>query len=307
MSARTTTSARSAAGTSSSRARPVLLAATAGLAAVAVVGGIVLVGNGGSESDAVTTSGAPFGMAHVHGLGIDPKDGALLAGTHYGAFRVSQDGTVEQVGPTQDFMGFTVAGADNYLASGHPGADQADAPPNLGLIESTDGGTSWDSLSLRGEVDFHTLEARHDRVYGHAGGRLLVSRDTKTWDERASIRLADLAVSPDDPDTLVATTEQGLSVSADGGETFTVVSDAPLMVLVTWTDEGAIVGVDPQGIVHVSDDGGTSWERRGTVGGQPAALTAAADVVYVATADGQIVESTDGGRAFDVRYQEAAR
>jgi len=297
--------ARSTATGSRSGARPVLLAATAALAAVAVVGVVVLIGNDESESDATTAPGAPFGMAHVHGLGIDPQDGALLAGTHYGAFRVDQDGRVEQVGPTQDVMGFTVAGADHYLASGHPGAEQADAPPNLGLIESTDGGATWDSLSLRGEADFHTLEARHDRVYGNSGGRLMVSRDKQTWDERASISIADLAVSPDDPDTVIATTEQGLSVSADGGETFTPVSDAPVMVLVTWTDQGTIVGVDPQGAVHVSDDRGTSWERRGTAGGQPAALTATADAVYVATVDGRIVESTDGGRTFDVRYQEA--
>lgn len=303
MSSRTTPTARSTATMSSSKARPALLAATAALVAVAVVGGLVLIGDG--DSDPATVSGAPFGMAHVHGLGIDPQDGALLAGTHYGAFRVGQDGSVEQVGPTQDFMGFTVAGADHYLASGHPGSDQADAPPNLGLIESTDGGASWDSLSLRGEADFHTLEARHDRVYGHYAGRLMVSQDKKTWDERASISIADLAVSPDDPDTVVATTEQGLAVSADGGETFTVVPNAPVMVLITWTDQGTIVGVDPQGAVHVSGDRGRSWEQRGTTGGQPAALTATADAVYVATADGRIVESTDGGHAFDVRYQEA--
>ncbi|MCY7366149.1 MAG: hypothetical protein LH469_12680, partial [Frankiaceae bacterium] len=269
----------------------------------AVVGGVVLIGN--DDSDATTASGAPFGMAHVHGLGIDPQDGALLAGTHYGAFRVDGDGSVEQVGPTQDFMGFTVAGADRYLASGHPGADQADAPPNLGLIESIDGGGSWSSLSLLGEADFHTLEARHDRVYGHAGGRLMVSQDKKTWDERASIAIADLAVSPDDPDTVIATTEQGLALSVDGGNTFSGVPNAPVMVLITWTDEGVIVGVDPQGAVHVSGDRGNSWQRRGTAGDQPAALTATAEVVYIATADGRIVESTDGGRTFDVRYQEA--
>jgi hypothetical protein len=305
MSSRTTTSARSAAGTSSSRARPALLAATAALAAVAVVGVVALMGNGGSESGAVAASGAPLGMAHVHGLGVDPQDGALLAGTHYGAFRVGQDGRVEQVGPTQDFMGFTVVGADHYLASGHPGADQADSPPSLGLLESTDGGASWDSVSLRGEADFHTLEARHDRVYGHSGGILMVSQDKKTWDERASISIADLAVSPDDPDTVLATTEQGLALSVDGGTTFSGVPNAPVMVLITWTDEGTIVGVDPQGAVHVSGDSGTSWERRGTAGGQPAAMTATADAVYVATVDGRIVESTDGGRTFDVRYQEA--
>ena len=307
MSSRTTTSTPSAAATGSRPAlpvRPALLAAAAVVAAAAVGGG-ALFGGGGGDTVASTASGAPFGMAHVHGLGVDPQDGALLAGTHYGAFRVGQDGSVEQVGPTQDFMGFTVAGAGRYLASGHPGADQADAPPNLGLIGSTDGGASWDSLSLRGEADFHTLEARHDRVYGHSGGRLMVSQDNRTWEERASISLADLAVSPQDPETVLATTEQGLALSVDGGETFSGVPGAPVMVLITWTDEGMIVGVDPQGGVHASGDGGASWERRGTAAGQPAALTATADAVYVATADGRIVESADGGRTFDVRYQEA--
>ena len=305
MSSRKPPPARSSrnAATGSSAAKPALLGATAVLALVAVVGAVLLIGNrsdGSAGGD--DTAGAPFGMAHVHGLGLD--DGELLAGTHYGAFRVADDGTVTQVGPTQDFMGFTVVGSDHYLASGHPGAGQ-DAPGNLGLIESTDGGRTWDTVSLRGKADFHSLEARHGRVYGHSGGVLMVSQDKKTWDERASIGLADLAVSPDDPDTILATTEQGLAVSADGGNRFELVPAAPVMVLITWTDEGRIVGVDPQGVVHVSDDRGKTWEKRGSTGGQPAALTAQGEQVFVATGDGRIVESSDGGTTFTTRYSEA--
>lgn len=286
----------------SRRAKPALLAATAVLAVLAVGGGALLLGDGGSNEGTSASSGAPFGMAHVHGLGLD--DGELLAGTHYGAFRVAEDGSVTQIGPTQDFMGFTVVGPDHYLASGHPGAGQ-DAPANLGLIESTDGGQTWDSVSLRGEADFHSLEARHGRVYGHSGGTLMVSEDTRTWDERATIGLADLAVSPDDPDTVLATTEQGLAISGDGGKRFEPVDGAPVMVLITWTEEGTIVGVDPQGVVHVSDDLGGTWAERGSTNGQPAALTAAGEKVYVATGDGRILESADGGQSFTVRYQEA--
>lgn len=181
------------------------------------------------------------------------------------AERPAAEGEVQQVGPQQDFMGYTVVGPDHYLASGHPGAGQ-DQPGNLGLIESTDGGTTWQSASLSGEADFHALEARHGRVYGYSGGQLMVSPDTKTWDVRGSLPLADFAVSPDDPDTLLATTEQGLAVSTDGGGT---------------------------------------WQERGSAGGQPAALTADGEDVYVATRDGRIVESGDGGRSFEVRYRDA--
>jgi hypothetical protein len=268
--------------------------------AVLAVGVVLFVGRGGSD----TGADAPVGMAHVHGLAVDPRDGQLLAGTHFGAFRVSEDGEIEQFGPTQDFMGFSVAGPGHYLASGHPGAGQG-GPGNLGLIESTDGGKTWETVSLEGKADFHTLKARHGRVYGHSGGQLLVSEDKKSWDERASIPLADLAVSPDDADTILVTTQQGLGVSTDGGRSFQAVPNTPILVLLAWTEEGSLFGVDPNGGVQASADGGKSWEQRGTAGGQPAAVTADGDDVFVATGDGTVVESNDGGRTFEVRYQEA--
>ncbi|MEX2290544.1 MAG: exo-alpha-sialidase [Mycobacteriales bacterium] len=268
--------------------------------AVLAIGVLFFLARGDSDTD----TAAPAGMAHVHGLAVDPANGELLAGTHFGAFRIAEDGSVEQFGPTQDFMGFSVAGPGHYLASGHPGAGQG-GPGNLGLIESTDGGQTWETVSLEGKADFHTLEARHGRVYGHSGGQLMVSEDKKTWDERASIPLADLAVSPDDADTILVTTQQGLGASNDGGRSFQVVPDTPILALLAWTEDGMLVGVDPNGGVQVSADGGRTWDLRGTAGGQPAAVTADGDDVFVATRDGRVVESNDAGRTFGVRYQEA--
>lgn len=266
--------------------------------AALVIAVLVLIDRGGSD----TGTAAPAGLAHVHGLAVDPANGQLLAGTHFGAFRISDDGQIEQFGPTQDFMGFSVAGPGNYLASGHPGAGQG-GPGNLGLIESTDGGKTWDTVSLEGKADFHTLKARHGRVYGHSGGQLLVSEDKKTWDVRADIRLADLAVSPDDAETILVTTQQGLGFSNDGGRTFRAVPDTPILALLAWTEDGTLVGVDPNGGVQASDDSGKTWEQRGNAGGQPAAVTADGKDVFVATRDGRVVESDDGGRTFAVRYQ----
>ena len=273
-----------------------------GIAAVVAVAAILFFIGRGGDSDATTAT--PAGMAHVHGLAVDPADGQLLAGTHYGAFRVGEDGELEQFGPVQDFMGFTVAGPGHYLASGHPGAGQS-GPGNLGLIESTDGGETWQTVSLDGKADFHTLKARHGRVYGHSGGQLLVSKDKKNWDQRATLSLADLAVSPDDPDTILVTTEQGVGISTDGGRTFQRLAGAPLLMLLAWTDEGALVGVAPDGAVHVSDDGGKTWTERGNAGGPPAALTATGSSVFVATRDGKVVESDDRGATFQTRYQQA--
>jgi hypothetical protein len=282
------------------RSNNAVVGAVAIVAVLGVLTALLLVARGGDEQ----TAAAAEGMAHVHGLAVDPATGDLLAGTHYGAFRVGEDGSVEQFGPTQDFMGFTVAGPGHYLASGHPGAGQS-GPGNLGLIESTDGGATWHTLSLEGEADFHTLKARHDRVYGHSGGLLMVSADKKTWDERASIPLADMAISPDDPDTILATTQQGVAISGDGGRSFQLVRGAPVLMLISWTDQDTVVGVDPGGQVHVSDDRGATWQQRGAAGGQPGALYAEEDKVFVATRDGRIVESSDGGQTFQVRYEEA--
>lgn len=277
-----------------------VLGVSAALGVAAVVAVVAVSGSGGGDQ---TRAAAPGGMAHVHGLAIDPADKQLIAASHFGTFRVRDNGQVEQFGPTQDFMGFSVAGPGQYLASGHPGAEQ-DGPGNLGLIESLDGGRTWETVALEGKADFHTLEARHGRVYGHSGGVLMVSEDKKAWDTRGSIALADLAVSPQDPDTVLVTTQQGLGLSTDGGRSFQGLPDTPVLVLLSWSEDGTVVGSDPNGGVHVSADGGRTWEVRGSAGGQPAAITADGDDVFVATTDGRIMESDDGGQTFTVRYRE---
>ena len=277
----------------------IVVSAVGALVAVAAV--LFFISRGGDSS---ASTAAPAGMAHVHGLAVDPADGQLLAGSHYGAFRVGEDGELEQFGPVQDFMGFGVAGPGHYLASGHPGQGQG-GPGNLGLIESTDGGKTWETVSLEGKADFHTLKFRHGRVYGSSGGQLMVSEDKENWDERASIPIGDLAVSPEDPDTLIVTTQQGLGISADGGRQFQALQGAPALQLLTWTEDGTLIGVDPIGTVHISDDDGETWVEGGNAGGQPGALTATDDEIFVATREGQVVESSDGGKTFQLRYRES--
>lgn len=241
------------------------------------------------------------GLAHIHGLAINPADRKLYAGTHHGVFRIHGKGAPEQIaGRTQDFMGFTITGPDHFLASGHPGPDDTDQPPHLGLLESTDAGRTWRARSLSGEVDFHALEAKHGKVYGYDSqtGQVMVSADKQHWDRRAQLPIADLAVSPRDPDELLATTQQGPALSTDGGHSFTPIDGAPLLVLIDWTHPKHVVGVAPDGQMQTSADGGRSWTAVGTVPGRPAALTTHGEAeVYLAT-DAGVHRSTDGGRTF---------
>lgn len=240
-------------------------------------------------------------LAHIHGLGVDPADGKLYAASHHGLFVVTGRDQPEQVaGRTQDFMGFSVVGPNHFLGSGHPSPGDDEQPLNLGLIESTDAGETWKQVSLSGVADFHAMEARHERVYGFDSqtGQIMVSADKKAWDRRSALPLADIAVSPDDAGEILATTEQGVQRSTDGAKSFAAVAESPTLVFLDWASTDRLVGVAPGGVVHVSDDGGTTWSEGGTVSGEPQAILAIGDAdVYVAT-EGGIYRSTDNGDTF---------
>jgi len=247
------------------------------------------------------------GVAHVHGLGVDPADGTLYAATHHGMFRIPATGKATRVANRyQDTMGFTVVGPRRFLGSGHPDLRE-NKPSRLGLIESTDAGQTWRTLSLSGQADFHGLEYRHGRVYGFdSGGGFMVSTDKRTWDRRSRLPMADFAVSPADPDVVIATTEQGVARSSDGGRKFTVIPGAPQLMLVSWPAARVLIGATELGTVLSSTDGGRTWSARGRTEGAPEALTATdADNVYAATARG-IFASTDGGQTFRLRYRSAS-
>lgn len=245
-------------------------------------------------------SGDGADLAHVHGLGVDPADGTLYAGTHHGLFRVTGDAVEGPVGGlTQDFMGFTVAGDGRFLASGHPGPGQP-GPGALGLLESTDGGETWDSRSLSGQADFHALEFRHGRVWGVDAmtGELLTSKDLRAWETLARITAYDVAVSPHDPDTILVTTPQGPFLSTDGGASLEPMAGAAPVALVSWADDGTLVGVETGGRVHVLPADSDAWESRGELDAPPEAVHAVDPETVYAAADGRLWRSTDGGATF---------
>lgn len=242
-------------------------------------------------------------ISHVHGLGLDPADQRLYVATHEGIYTDGDGDGPRLVGDSKDdFMGFTVAGADTFLASGHPAPD-AGGPGNKGLIRSTDAGKTWKTLSLAGETDFHALDYAHGTTYGYdaTNGLLRTSKDGVKWKDGAQLQAVDIAVSPEDPELVLATTPDGVARSTDGGATFAA-GEKPPMTFVSWKATGALYGIDPAGALHRSSDDGTTWKKTGTVpGGQPQALTAVdAGHVLIATQDG-IYESEDGGKTFTKR------
>jgi hypothetical protein len=274
---------------------------------VAAVAAVLLLQGCGQETESGQAPARPEdpGGIHIHGLGRDPADDALIIATHTGLFRAgSGDRSPQRVaGLYQDTMGFTVVGENHFLGSGHPGSIQDD-PPFLGLIESRDAGKKWRPISLRGQVDFHVLEARGTAVYGFGSdwdsreARFLRSDDRgRSWTRLAAPEaLLGLAIDPGEPRVSVALGEQRGWLSRDGGSSW-----RPLSVpggVVTWSEELGVVAADVEGIIRRTGDPAGEWDEVGRLPGSPAALEAVGAELLAATHDSQVLSSRDGGETW---------
>jgi hypothetical protein len=261
-------------------------------------------GSAGESPPAVSDAGP----IHVHGLGINPADGALFVATHTGLFRAPPGKMrARRVADRfQDTMGFTVTGPDRFLGSGHPDGREG-VPPFLGLIRSTDAGRTWQPVSLLGERDFHVLEAAGPRVYGYGSDfesrqpSLLVSEDGgRSWEERTPPEpLLSLAIDPRDRERVIASGEEGIHASTDAGRGWRPLGNTPGMLAWPEPDKLFLVGFD--GSVAMSSDAGRSWSSVGAVDARPAAVESADGELYVALHDGTVLRSRDGGRSWQVR------
>ena len=274
------------------------------LAAVtAIAAGAALLLTGCGTTDSAPPPGAPnaaeeTALGHVHGLGVDPADGTLYVASHFGVFRIADDGTRERVADRwQDTMGFAVVGPGHFLGSGHPDLRER-LPSSLGLIESTDGAQTWDTVSLLGEADLHAIEPVGDRIYAYdaISGSLLTTTDQKNWITISTQPLYDLAADPTDPDTVYATTDQGALLQSTNGQQPRPVPAAPRLTAIDWQPDGPLVGIAADGTVMTSNDG-LSWQEAGTLDGPAEALDAVEGRWHAATESG-IYESTDDGQTW---------
>jgi photosystem II stability/assembly factor-like uncharacterized protein len=280
----------------------IIAAAVAGVAAL--VGGLMLAerfndSDGADQVIGAATAEDP-GVIHVHALGVNPADGLLYAATHTGLYRVGEDGTLSRIADRyQDTMAFTVTGPDQFVASGHPDLREG-LPSRLGLIRSTDGDETWQSVSLQGEADFHAIAITTDLMYGadSTSGSVLASPNSGvTWEQRGAAPLAALAVDPADPDHLVGADYEGaLLESTDGARTWHTL-DAPRITALLW-DENGLTALGSDGAVLRADTPADPWETIGRLASPGLAVTGDAGRLYAATDTGALVRSTDGGRTW---------
>jgi photosystem II stability/assembly factor-like uncharacterized protein len=202
-------------------------------------------------------------------------------------------------------MGFTVVGPDHFLASGHPEFALAGEKfaPHLGLIESDDGGRTWNGISMAGEADFHALRFEGERIFGINArtGQLLISPDGgDSWvGVMTPAPLVDIVVSPAKRRVRVAVGDDGLYGTSDDGASW--VRFNAMRGLLAWPDPRTLYVVTVDGNVRVSRDSGTSFVSLSRVATPRALLATDVNTLYVAAHDGTIYVSRNGGRSWQIR------
>ena len=161
-------------------------------------------------------SPATASISHIHNVEVFGKK--ILLGTHEGLFEHKSASETKQIGKIDfDLMGLASFGSKLY-ASGHPGKVSKALNP-LGLITSSDGGMSWQQVSLAGEVDFHLLEVGRFDIYGVDAGsnQLFYSKDLgKTWRKLGVNSYSDIAILDNKKRDLFAIKQGSLLLASAG-------------------------------------------------------------------------------------------
>lgn len=202
-------------------------------------------------------------------------------------------------------------------SSGHPDDPHAYGGVHLGLRRSTDGGATWEQRSLKGEVDFHSLDAIPEVPGGLMGlwrESIMESRDGGlTWTNHTgpALLMFDLAVT--DHHVYVATAG-GLAAGHAGNHTSWQRLELPegqLIHRIAASPDGSIMfagtGNGRNGSTYRTTDAGLSWNKTGHDLLADAAVPLefafdGADLQHVlaATVGGAVLESRDGGVEWQV-------
>lgn len=266
-------------------------------------------------------------LHHIHGLAVDPHDPSILyIATHGGLVRLAAGENWEHVGEGRsDLMGFTHHPSQQgaMYVSGHP--DSSHLPNPIGVMVSNDGGQSWQPLALAGKVDLHamTIAADGNTLYGWnvsgAPGLYRISVRDGDWSRVDSKGLQDvfsLAAHPQQSNTLLAGTRQGVLRTRDGGKTWSPVTSMFAGITVTAVayhprDPRVLYAyaVRPDFGLVTSENEGESWMTLGFFLGEKDAVNVFAisphqrQTIYISTFGSDLYRSQDAG----IRWEPLAK
>ncbi|MBZ0294898.1 MAG: glycosyl hydrolase [Anaerolineae bacterium] len=252
----------------------------------------------------------------IHGLSFSSDGSQLFVPAHDGLRVYENGGWTAPDLPVNDYMGYS--GTDSgFYSSGHPGPGSNLVNP-FGLIRSTDGGETIQTLAFAGETDFHLMTAGYEShtVYvvnpaqnSRLPAGLHYTLDVgQTWQQSTgrgiSGRPIQLAAHPTEPGTVAVAAEGGLFLSNDYGDTFTRVGDPAPVTAVTFDPNGERLLFAYQGLsAYDLATGQTASFQTPSVTGDDAvgyiAVNPASDQIAFATFARDIYLSEDKGQSWE--------
>jgi hypothetical protein len=253
----------------------------------------------------------------VNSLERDPRSGEFLLTTNRGFFRIDPEsdearrvrGTIEAEGKRATVGTFLELNLDDeggLVGSGHP--DQRTLPQFLGYLRSEDGGKRWEVVSRLGDADLHKIVFKHDRLYAWDAvlSAMIISEDGgRSFAENFTPRglIIDFEVDPEDPELILAATDNQLFRSEDEGRSWRPLQPGEGTRL-AWPAPGRLYRALKDGTVSVSSDGGDRFEEVGRVDGEPYVLDpVSGKELYMALSDGTILHSEDGGAGWEEEFR----
>ncbi|KFN01411.1 VPS10, VPS10 domain protein [Bacillus clarus] len=191
-------------------------------------------------------------IEHIHGIGYPGNMPGISIATHNG-IKVYQNGKwLETPSQQHDYMGFQ-ATKSGFLASGHPEPGSNLKNP-LGLMKSSDGGSTLEQIAFYGESDFHNLAAGYntETVYLYnerpnsklQNGVYFSTNNGQEWKNSKlkglSSTIHSFSVHPDQSSVIAMSSKDGVYLSTDYGNTFKLLSKSVESTAVTLGNEDVI-------------------------------------------------------------------
>lgn len=262
-------------------------------------------------------AGGTVQLTHVHGLSFSSDGSQLFVPAHDGLVIYEDNQWHIPNLPVHDYMGYSGTDAGFY-SSGHPGPGSNLINP-LGLVRSTDGGESIQTLAFSGETDFHLMSAGYENhaVYvlnprqnsQLSPGLHYTLDEGQSWSQSVARGISgnplQLAVHPTEANTVALATEGGLFLSNDYGDNFVQIGSLVPASSVSFDPNGErlIFGYQTLFSYNLSNAQILPLETP-PIGNQDAlgyvAINPVSDQIAIATFNKDIYLSLDGGQSWEV-------
>ncbi|WP_226670146.1 F510_1955 family glycosylhydrolase [Metabacillus litoralis] len=192
-------------------------------------------------------------IEHIHGLGYVGNNDELYLASHDGLLRFSNEKWFKITDNKHDYMGFQ-ATDEGFYSSGHP-EHGSDLKNPLGIIKSIDDGETLNKLAFYGETDFHYLATGYNThmiyvINESENSRLdrgiYYSEDEgENWAQSNAEGLSfnnigNIATHPTKENIVGISTDQGLFISNDNGDLFSLASQSQPVTSVEFREKSLL-------------------------------------------------------------------